>query len=61
MTNTYTKKTMTKEELESLLVDKLTFITIDKKGNEKIWRTTSDVDHSFLCDGWNIEDFEEDK
>jgi hypothetical protein len=55
------KKAMTKEELASLLVDKLTFITIDKKGNEKIWRTTSDVDHSFLCDGWNIEDFEEDK
>ena len=33
----------------------------DKKGKETIWRTTSDVDHSFLCDGWNIEDFEEDK
>ena len=55
------KRAMTKEELASLLVDKLTFITIDKKGNEKIWRTASDVDHSFLCDGWNIEDFEEDK
>ena len=33
----------------------------NEKGKETIWRTTSDVDHSFLCDGWNIEDFEEDK
>ena len=55
------KKAMTKEELASLLVDKLTFITTDKEGKETMWRTTSDVDHSFLCDGWNTEDFEEDK
>jgi hypothetical protein len=51
---------MTEEELKSLLVDKLTFITIDKNGKETIWRTTPDVDHSFLCDGWDIKDFEED-
>ena len=60
MTNTYTKRKMTEEELKSLLVDKLTFITIDKNGKETVWRTTSDVDHSFLCDGWDIKDFEED-
>jgi hypothetical protein len=47
------KRKMTKEELS-------TFITTDKKGKETIWRTTSDVDHSYLCDGWDIENFEED-
>ena len=52
---------MTKAELSNLIVDKLTFITTDKEGKETMWRTTSDVDHSFLCDGWNTEDFEEDK
>ena len=55
------KRKMTKAELSNLIVDKLTFITTDKEGKETIWRTTSDVDHSFLCDGWNTEDFEEDK
>ena len=59
--NSIMKRKMTEEELSNLIVDKLTFITTDKKGKETIWRTTSDVDHSFLCDGWNIEDFEEDK
>ena len=55
------KRKMTKAELSNLIVDKLTFITTDKKGKETIWRTTSDVDHSYLNDGWNIENFEEDK
>ena len=55
------KRKMTKKELSTLMIYKITFITTDKKGKETIWRTTSDVDHSFLCDGWNIEDFEEDK
>ena len=49
---------MTEEELSTLMVYKVTVITTDKNGKETIWRTTSDVDHSFLSDGWNIEDFE---
>ena len=48
---------MTEEELSNLIVDKLTFITTDKKGKETTWRTTPDVDHSYLCDGWDIENF----
>ena len=55
------KRKMTEEELSTLMVDKVTFITTDKKGKETEWRTTPDVDHSFLCDGWSTEDFEEDK
>ena len=54
------KRKMTEEELSTILVDKLTFITTDKKGKETIWRTTSDVDHSYLNDCWDIENFEED-
>ena len=55
------KRKMTEEELSNLIVDKLTFITTDKKGKETIWRTTSDVDHSYLNDGWDIENFEEEQ
>ena len=54
------KRKMTKKELSTLMIDKITFITTDKKGKETTWRTTSDVDHSYLCDGWDIENFEED-
>jgi hypothetical protein len=54
------KRKMTEEELSNLIVDKLTFITTDKDGKETKWRTAPDVDHSFLCDGWDIKDFEED-
>ena len=54
------KRKKTKEELSTLMIDKITVITTDKKGKETIWRTTSDVDHSYLCDGWDIENFEED-
>ena len=55
------KMKMTEQELQTLMVDKITFQTEDKKGNIKIWRTTNDVDHSSLCDGWDVENFEEDK
>ena len=54
------KRKMTKEELSTLMIDKITVITTDEKGKETIWRTTSDVDHSYLNDGWDIENFEED-
>jgi hypothetical protein len=30
----------------------------DKQGKEKKWTTSPDVDHSSLCDGWDVEDFE---
>ena len=59
--NSIMKRKMTEEELSNLIVDKVTFITTDKDGKETKWRTTPDVDHSFLCDGWDIKDFEEDK
>ena len=55
------KRKMTEEELSTLMIDKITVITTDKKGKETIWRTTSDVDHSYLCDGWDIENFEEEQ
>ena len=55
------KRKMTEEELSTLMIYKITVITTDKKGKETIWRTTSDVDHSYLNDGWDIENFEEDK
>jgi len=51
---------MTAQELSTLMIDKITFITTDPKGRETIWRTTPDVDHSSLCDGWDVEDFERD-
>ena len=51
---------LTKEELSTLMIDKISVITTDEKGKETIWRTTSDVDHSYLNDGWDIENFEED-
>ena len=54
------KRKMTEEELSTLMIYKVTVITTDKKGKETIWRTTSDVDHSYLNDGWDIENFEED-
>jgi hypothetical protein len=49
---------MTTQELSTLMIDKITFITTDKKGEEKKWTTSPDVDHSSLCDGWDVEDFE---
>ena len=30
------------------------------EGKEKKWTTSPDVDHSSLCDGWDVEDFERD-
>ena len=51
---------MTTQELSTLMIDKITFITTDKKGEEKKWPTSPDVDHSSLCDGWDVEDFERD-
>ena len=54
------KRKMTKKELSTLMIYKITFITTDKKGKETTWRTTPDVDHSYLCHGWDIENFEED-
>ena len=55
------KRKMTEEELSTILVDKLTFITTDKKGKETTWRTTWQVDHSSWCDGLSVKDFEEVK
>ena len=52
---------MTEEELSTLMVYKVTVITTDKKGKETTWRTTPDVDHSYLCHGWDIENFEEEQ
>ena len=49
---------MTKQELSTLMIDKITFITTDKKDKETTWTTSPDVDHSSLCDGWDVEDFE---
>ena len=51
---------MTTQELSTLMIDKITFITTDLKGKETTWRTSPDVDHSSLCDGWDVEDFERD-
>ena len=51
---------MTDQELSTLMIDKITFITTDKQGKEKKWTTSPDVDHSSLCDGWDVEDFERD-
>ena len=51
---------MTTQELSTLMIDKITFITTDKQGKEKKWTTSPDVDHSSLCDGWDVEDFERD-
>ena len=51
---------MTNQELSTLMIDKITFITTDKQGKEKKWTTSPDVDHSSLCDGWDVEDFERD-
>ena len=52
------KSKMTTQELSTLMIDKITFITTDLKGKETTWRTSPDVDHSSLCDGWDVEDFE---
>ena len=51
---------MTTQELSTLMIDKITFITTDKQAKEKKWTTSPDVDHSSLCDGWDVEDFERD-
>ena len=51
---------MTTQELSTLMIDKITFITTDKQGKEKKWTTSPDVDQSSLCDGWDVEDFERD-
>ena len=51
---------MTTQELSTLMIDKITFITTDKQGKETTWTTSPDVDHSSLCDGWDVEDFEQD-
>ena len=54
------KSKMTAQELPTLMIDKITFITTDPKGRETTWRTSPDLDHSSLCDGWDVEDFERD-
>ena len=54
------KSKMTAQELSTLMINKITFITTDKQGKEKKWTTSPDVDHSSLCDGWDVEDFERD-
>ncbi len=51
---------MTTQELSTLMIDKITFITVDKQGKEKKWTTSPKVDHSSLCDGWDVEDFEQE-
>ena len=54
------KSKMTAQELSTLMIDKITFITTDKQGRETTWTTSPEVDHSSFCDGWDIEDFEQD-
>ena len=49
---------MTTQELSTLMINKITFITTDKQGKETTWITSPDVDHSSLCDGWDVENFE---
>jgi len=49
---------MTTQELSTLMIDKITFITTDLNGKETTWTTSPDVDHSSLCDGWDVGDFE---
>ena len=51
-------KKMTTQELSTLMIDKITFITTDLNGKETTWTTSPDVDHSSFCDGWDVEDFE---
>ena len=51
------KSKMTTQELSTLMIDKITFITTDPKGRETTWRTSPDVDHSSLCDGWDVEEW----
>ena len=50
---------MKKEELENLIVYDITFQTTDKKGKVKYWTTSHKVDHSFICERLDINDFEE--
>ena len=50
---------MTKEELKSLCVDELTFLTTDKNGKVRLWTTTYKFDHSFICDAIEEDDLEE--
>ena len=50
---------ITKEELESLCVDELTFLTTDKNGKVRLWTTTYKFDHSFICDAIEEDDLEE--
>ena len=49
---------MTTQELSTLMVDKISFITTAKCSKEPHWTTSPDVDHSSLCEGWDVEDFE---
>ena len=51
---------MTTQELSTLMIDKITFITVDKQGKEKKSTTAPQLDHSSFCDGWDVEDFEQE-
>jgi hypothetical protein len=50
---------MNKEELESLCVDELTFLTTDKNGKVRYWATTYEFDHSFICSAIEEDDLKE--
>ena len=50
---------MNKEELESLCVDELTFLTTDKNGKVRYWATTYEFDHSFICNAIEEDDLKE--
>ena len=50
---------MTEEELERLCVDELTFLNRKKNGKVRLWTTTYNFDHSFICDAIEEDDLEE--
>ena len=32
------------------------FYTVDEEGNKKFWKTNHNIDHSSLCEGWEVDD-----
>ncbi len=50
---------MPKEELEIVRVHEITFETEEKNGKIRVWRTTYEFDHSYICDAIEEDDLEE--
>tara|TARA_R110002051_G_scaffold220697_1_gene284474 strand:- start:198 stop:383 length:186 start_codon:yes stop_codon:yes gene_type:complete len=47
---------ITEEELAGLSVWDIIFYTVDEEGNKKFWKTNHNIDHSSLCEGWEVDD-----